>query len=176
MNILLVTSLLLISLASSQDAHEKATALPLLDDEEYAVLNALMQNRYRGNVPPLVMFEIIPPDPARFDVDDPAMSQIPDLEAKTIESFVARNNVGGRLEDRFGLPRPVYLIAEETRETFSKEHPHVSFGGRYSRVGVNQNRTQAIVMFTSEYSGNIFELRKFNDQWKVTKRVLVWEF
>lgn len=159
--------------ASPLPGLEWAEKAPALAEEEYAVLRAVIVSSFgddESKVPPLVMEQLIPRSTQGGLGLEAAEAEMPDLETTTVDTFVARNAAGGRLEDRFRLPRPVTFSPDTLLlQEFLKTTPGVSWPGNFSRVGINHDHTQAIV----SDGANVLELLKKEGRWKIVQRVRV---
>lgn len=156
----LSTLLLLASLVQASD-----TARPKLEDEEYEIYRAFLYYPGHNFKPTWIQLETVTPHP------DGPYTLFPDLERTTLKTFTDRNARGGVLEaERFDLPQPICLRANDPAQLPSGQHLACdpAYRGprhRLSRVGVNHDRTQALL-----YSGNaLYLFEKFKGRWKLVQ-------
>lgn len=166
-------------------AASKTSALPTLEAEEYAVFRAVLVDLHLDANQTLLILDTIPAG----DLDAGlAEMESPDLEQKTVDSYRELNRHGGRVEARFGLPNPVYLLSKDEqakpwgaggsgeagRRRSLAAHPNTTGVLAFSRVGINHDHTQALVSFGVQShgfagGGALYELEKFHGKWKVVQ-------
>jgi hypothetical protein len=135
-----------------------------IEDEEYAVYSALInaslndENRNR----PLVIEETPSPwigfiDEERASFYDDLKKSSPALLAETVDDLQAKNKESHKFERRFDIGRPYLLISEKELEDifqegggggwdeFFQKYPQARGFATFSRVGFNQEKTQALV-------------------------------
>lgn len=165
---------------------------PRLDDEESAVLAAVLPQVGTAE-DALVVQERIPAIGHPGAEAGRAEDALADMETKTVESFVARNRAGGRVEGRFAAPWTLRLLTPERKaelwkdvscedgwKRFREAFPRARGMLEISRVGVNHDHTQALVFVgrtddCAVGSGQLYEVEKFQGTWKVVAHVPVWE-
>lgn len=186
----IVPLLLLTSLAARAEEAKPAEKKPSLDDVEYEVLQELLAERLRDDPGRTVVINEF--TQAGGDTRS-AEHEMPDLETATVKTFIARNREGGQLEAaRLRLKNPIHFINGEERDKYWKgdgceagwaryreAHPNATGIMGVSRVGINHDRTQALVYLGGQGAclaggGSLYELEKFKGRWKVVQVVRLW--
>ncbi len=172
-------------------------AHPPMTEDEYAVLRTTIQHQWpiTSSLPSRFVIADHTAMPAMlfYDEDDPyeyLAQALPGLQRATYGDFVARNVTATRLEDRFGLHRPVVLIAErEIEEIFGTEpggwdafyerYPGAQGIMNVSRPGMSPDGRQALVYLGNQAhylagAGHMFLLARTSDGWRVAAGVMLW--
>ena len=155
---------------------------PALMNEEYLVYSAVITQMYgESQGDPLVIRERISKG-ERYPVDGRLKAQNP-----TLDDFKRKNEAGGKLSNDFtSTSRVVLLSAEEERAlcsddwaSFHEKYPHASGVLSFSRVGLNQDRTEAVV-YVDRMEGNLCGrgylvlLSRGSEGWKIQQQCFLW--
>jgi hypothetical protein len=163
-------------------------------DPEYLVYDAFLSEALHYATEDLIQMFVIPEDTDVWghghDLERALASwatELSNVEGSTLRSFANRNKTPIRLRDEFHAPVPVTLISKERLETLRAgkmrfhEELEKAFPGGYgpltlSRVGFNENGTQALFYSDSWFSGDLHLLTLNGDQWILKESTRLWTY
>ncbi len=155
-------------------------------DEDYAVYSTILaDSRYKNKI-------IIISDYTLQSAFTPySLNQdISNLSEDTISNYQTVKEDNQKLENNFAVEDNVLLLSEKERsilfrkgqngwEKFYKKYSNVKGIISFSRVGFNQERTQALVSVSIGCGslcgeGNLIFLEKENGKWNVERKIGLW--
>jgi hypothetical protein len=196
----LVTFVLVLGLMGAQSASRDT---PLVD-EEYAVYDATISSLFEGGkvtfdsgaeVRHLVIRELTVADdiePGLLADDGTRLRQgLATLTTSTVDDYKEKNKTARRLERAFDLSIPYVLVEDQSLEAllagdrgrgwrvFYEQHPDSGGVVGLSRVGFNNDRTQALVFVQHQCgdtcaSGNYVLLTMVDGRYRVLSRMQAW--
>jgi hypothetical protein len=139
-----------------------------IDLDEYAIYSAILNAEYAhvaaGEGLIAIAEHTILPREVTTERNDLLSQQLPNLTPATLADFLAVNDQPYSLLPRLTVPRAYALISFEELKAFSQDKAffdfwdafHARYPGpliRFSRVGFNQERTQALVYYSNYMFG-----------------------
>jgi len=165
-------------------------------DEAYRVYSAVLESKYENAERKVLVIvnatysNSFPVPVAKVDQQN-LLKRLSPLTEETLNDYSTQNVTSYELSDRFDVKTQVVLVDDErikkifgqnlreSWESFYNQFPDSGGYTRFSNVGFNTTKDQALIFVTHSCgslcaSGIYYLLVKENGEWKVEKEALIW--